>query len=223
MRSSSPAIGSSASIAMEKSRRSNAAKRARHCRNEGTGRIAAGARELIHLLRARCLLGSIANHGLRQRDMHVGKRHAGARQRTVGEIIHHAPCVRVTRMPGEFPAPQKRNRIVHLRARRSAMHVGRERLPEEPQRRRRLARLEPRQARDAGIQMTVQQSVTRIKLTSQDRQEIRGPRSDRHPHNKHVRIEACAAQGLVGFCAKDRSDHRAGVVALAVLRQRAMP
>jgi hypothetical protein len=84
----------------------------------------------------------IARHGLRQRDMHVGKGRAGARKRAGREVVHRAPGVGVPLMPGEFPAPQKRNRIVQLPARRPAVDVGSEGFPEKPERRRRIAGLD---------------------------------------------------------------------------------
>jgi hypothetical protein len=63
-------------------------------------------------------------------------------------------------MPGEFPAPQKRNRIGHLPARRSAVHIGREGFREESERCRRIADLEVAE-REMPIQVTVQRAVAR--------------------------------------------------------------
>ena len=60
----------------------------------------------------------------------------------VREVVHHAPCVGIARMPGELPAPQKRNRIVQLPARRPTMDIGREGFPEQPVRRRCIPGLE---------------------------------------------------------------------------------
>ncbi len=85
------------------------------------------------------------------------KSRAGARKRAVREVVHHAPCIGVARMPGEFPAPQKRNRIVQLPARRSAVHLGREGFPEQPERRRRIAGLEMAEC-EMPTQMAVQRS-----------------------------------------------------------------
>ena len=65
----------------------------------------------------------IASYDLGERDVQVGKGYAGARKRAVREVVHHAPCFGVARMPGEFPAPQKGNRIVHLRARWPAVYI----------------------------------------------------------------------------------------------------
>ena len=45
-------------------------------------------------------------------------------QGAVREVVDDAPCFGVTRMPGEFPAPQKGNRIVHLAAWRPAVDIG---------------------------------------------------------------------------------------------------
>src|SRR5439155_23978441 len=86
--------------------------------------------------------GVIASHGLRECDVHVGKGDAGAWKRAGREIVNHMPCFGVTRMPGEFPAPQKGNRIVHLAARRPAMDIGCEGFAEKPERGRRIAGLE---------------------------------------------------------------------------------
>jgi hypothetical protein len=74
--------------------------------------------------------------------VHVGKGHAGARKCAVREIMNYAPCFGVTRVPGEFPAPQKGNRIVYLPARRPAVHIGCEGFPEKPERCRCIAGLE---------------------------------------------------------------------------------
>src|SRR6266852_5818906 len=114
----------------------------RHRRNEGAGWITTLARELVDLPCARLQRRVIASHDLCQHDVHVGKGHAGARKRAVREVVHHAPCFGVARMPGEFPAPQKGNRIVHLPARRSAVYIGCEGFPEKPERCRRIAGLE---------------------------------------------------------------------------------
>ena len=87
--------------------------------------------------------------------MHVGKGRAGTRKRTGREVVHDAPGFGVARMPGEFPAPQKRNRVVHLPARRPAMHIGGERFPEKPHRRRRIAGFEMAE-REMPAQVAVQ-------------------------------------------------------------------
>ena len=86
--------------------------------------------------------------------MHVGKGHAGARKRSVREVVHNVPSVDIAGMPGELPAPQKRDRVGHLCARRSAVHIGREGLPEEPERCRRIADLEVAE-RKMPVQMAI--------------------------------------------------------------------
>src|SRR5207253_5147209 len=123
----------------------------RHAR---TGWITPLARELVDLPCARLQRWVIASHGLREHDMHVGKSHPGARKRIGREIVHHAPCVDISGMPGEFPAPQKRDRIGHLSARWPAVYVGGEGLPEKPVRRRCIAGLEV-----AECQMPIQVTV----------------------------------------------------------------
>src|SRR5262249_24750919 len=80
----------------------------------------------------------IAGDRLRERDMHVGKRRAGAWKRAIREIPDDAPGLRVTRVPGELPAPQKGSCVVQLSARRPAMHLGSERVSEELERCRRI-------------------------------------------------------------------------------------
>src|SRR5271165_5371543 len=142
MRSSSPAVGSSAPIVAEKSRRSKAAKACDTAGTQGPDGITTLARELVHLPCARLQRRVIASHDLREGDVHVGKGHASARKRAVREVVHHAPCFSVTRMPGEFPAPQKGNCIVYFPARRPAVYIGREGFPEKPERCRRIAGLE---------------------------------------------------------------------------------
>src|ERR1700724_2815309 len=77
---------------------------ARHRRDKGSGWITTVAREFVDLLPTRLERRFIPSHGLCQHDVHVGKGHAGVRKRTVREVVHHPPCVRVTRMPGELPA-----------------------------------------------------------------------------------------------------------------------
>src|SRR6266851_7543498 len=114
----------------------------RHRRNAGAGWRTTVARELVHLPGARLQRRVIASHDLRERDVHVGKGHAGARKRAGRKVVHHAPCFGVTRMPGKFAAPQKGNRIVHLPARRAAVYIGCEGFPEKPERCRRIAGLE---------------------------------------------------------------------------------
>ena len=84
---------------------------ARHRRDKGSGWITTVAREFVDLLPTRFESRFIPSHGLCQHDVHVGKGDAGVRKRTVCEIVHHPPSVRVTRMPGELPAPQKGDRI----------------------------------------------------------------------------------------------------------------
>src|SRR5580704_14436939 len=115
---------------------------ARHRRNEGPRWITTVARELFDLPFARLQRCLIAGYSLCERDVHVREGCAGARKRAVREIMHDAPCYCVTRMSGEFPAPQKRNRIGHLPARRPTMDIGREGFPEEPKRCCRIAGLE---------------------------------------------------------------------------------
>jgi hypothetical protein len=73
------------------------------------------------ICRARLQRRVIASDDLRERDVHVGKGDTSAWKRAVREVMHHAPCFGVTRMPGEYPAPQKGNRIVHLPVRRPAV------------------------------------------------------------------------------------------------------
>src|SRR5216683_2243002 len=97
---------------------------ARHRRNARAGWITTVARELVDLPCARLQRRVISSHDLRKRDVDVGKGHASARQRAVREVVDHAPCCGVTSMPGEFPAPQKGYRIVHLPARRPAVDIG---------------------------------------------------------------------------------------------------
>jgi hypothetical protein len=53
-----------------------------------------------------------------------------------------SPLFAVARMPAEFPAPQKGNRIGHLPARRPPVYIGREGFSEQPERCRRIAGLE---------------------------------------------------------------------------------
>ena len=86
--------------------------------------------------------------------MHIGKGNAGARKRAVREGVHHAPCVGVARIPGEFPAPQEGDRIGHLPARRPAVYIGCEGLPEKPVRRLCIAGLEVAE-REMPIQVAV--------------------------------------------------------------------
>jgi len=78
----------------------------RYRRNAGARRITTATRELVHLPCARLQRRVVASHDLRERDVHVGKGDTGARKRAVREVVHHAPSFGVTRMPGEFPAPQ---------------------------------------------------------------------------------------------------------------------
>ena len=134
---------------------------ARHRRNQGTRGIAAVAGEFVDLPGARLQRGVVAGHGLRQRDVHVAKGHAGARERTGREIVHRAPSFGVARMPGEFPAPQKRDRVGDFAARRPAMDIGCEGFPEKPQRRRRVAGFEMAE-REMPAQMAVQRAIARI-------------------------------------------------------------
>ena len=133
----------------------------RHRRYAGPGWITTVARELVHLPCARLQRRVIAGHDLGERDVHVGKGYAGARKRAVREVVHHAPCFGVARVPGEFPAPQKGNRIVQLAARRSAVHVGREGVPKQSGRRRCIAGLEVAE-REVPAQMAVERAVARI-------------------------------------------------------------
>src|SRR5262249_16946034 len=60
-------------------------------------------------------------------------------ERRVREVVDRTPRIGVTRVPREFPAPEKRHRIIQLAARRSAVHLGCERLPEQPGRGVRIA------------------------------------------------------------------------------------
>ena len=69
-------------------------KGARHCRNAGTGGITALARELVHLPCARLQRRVIASHDLSERDVHVGKGHAGACNRAVREVVRSCAMFR---------------------------------------------------------------------------------------------------------------------------------
>ena len=93
--------------------------------------------------------------------MHVEKSDAGIRKCTGRDIVHDTPGSGVARVPGEFPAPQKRDSVGHLPARRPAMHIRGERLAEEPNRRRRVAGFEMAE-REMPAQMAVQGAVARI-------------------------------------------------------------
>src|SRR6266851_2962043 len=62
----------------------------RHRRNAGAGWRTTVARELVHLPGARLQRRVIASHDLRERDVHVGKGHAGARKRAGRKVVHHA-------------------------------------------------------------------------------------------------------------------------------------
>ena len=97
------------------------------------------SREVVDLPCASLQGRVIAGHELCERDMNVRKSNAGARRRAVRDITHDVPGAHVARMPGEFPAPQKGNRIIHLPMRRSAVHFWCEGFREEPARRRCVA------------------------------------------------------------------------------------
>ena len=129
-------------------------KGARHCRHTRAGWITPLALELLHLPFAHLQGRVIAGHGLRERDVHVGKGRARTRKRAVCEVVHDAPSFGVTWMPREFPAPQKGNRVVHLPARRSAVHIGCEGFPEKQVRSRSIVGLEVAE-REMPIQVAI--------------------------------------------------------------------
>ena len=104
--------------------------------------------------------------------MHVGKRQARARKGAGDEIVRRTPRVCITRMSREFPAPQKRDRIVHLSARRPAVHLGCEGLSEKPERRRSIAGLEVTE-RAVPTEVAVQRAAARIGGKPR-RQEVAG-------------------------------------------------
>jgi hypothetical protein len=106
--------------------------------------VATVARELIDLPFACPQRRPTAGHGLCECDMHVGKGDTGARKGTGREVVHHTPCVCVTGMPGDLPAPQEGDRSVQLAARRPAVPIGSKGLSEQPECRRRIAGLEER-------------------------------------------------------------------------------
>jgi hypothetical protein len=82
------------------------------------------AREVVDLPCARLQRRVISSHDLRERDLHVGKGHADARQRAVREVVHHAPCFRVTRTPASSQRHRKETASVTLPARRPAVYIG---------------------------------------------------------------------------------------------------
>ena len=188
----------------------------RHGWNEVARRITTLSRELLHLPHACLQRGVIACHGLRERDVHVGEGRAGARERAVRKVVHHAPCVAVTRMPGKFPAPQERNRIVQLPTWRAAVHIGREGFREQPERHRRVAGLEFAQ-REMPTQMAEQQAIARI-CGEPGRQEAASG----------VRIALLVAQvrtgvscpGVVRVLRERSIDLRASGVSLSILGER---
>ena len=181
MRSRSSATGSSASIARVEIPPFERREPTRDRRNESPGRITPLTRKRLDLPRAHLQRRVIARHHLRERNVHVGKRRPGARKRTVREVVHHAPRVGVTRMPGKFPTPQERHRIVQLPARRSAVDVRRERIPEQPRRCRRIAGLELAECL-MPTQMAIQCTVARIARQPRS-QEAREPRPHRPLHS----------------------------------------
>ena len=77
----------------------------RYRRNHVPGRIPLPAREVFDLLYARPQRCVVAGYSVSERDMHVGKSHAGMRECGAREVAHHAPGMAVSRMPGKFPSP----------------------------------------------------------------------------------------------------------------------
>src|SRR5438477_11288910 len=97
-------IGSSASIVAEKSCRSKAA-RPRDTAGTTCPDGYRPAREVFDLPNARLQRCVVAGYSVSERDMHVGKGHAGMRECGAREVAHHAPGMAVSRMPGKFPSP----------------------------------------------------------------------------------------------------------------------
>ena len=216
MRSSSSAIGSSASIAPPKSRLSNAANPRATAGTKVPGRVTPFIHKHLDLPRTRFERRCIARHHLRERNVHIGKCRPGARKRSVREVVHHSPRVGVARMPGQFPPPQKRHRIVQLAARRSAVDVRREGVPEQSGRGRRIASLEFAECL-MPTQMAIQRTVARIAVQPRC-QEAAG----------RVRIALLIAEmrarmrspGVVQILPERSIDLRLCGSVLAVLRQR---
>src|SRR5204862_5836613 len=126
------------------------------------------------------------------------------------------PCLAVTRMAGELPAPQKRHRIVHPPARRPAVHIGCEGLSEQPQRRRRVAGLEMSEC-EMPTEVTIEQAVARISGQ---------PGCEEAARCVWIAVliaEMCAGvrrPGVVRVLREGPVDHWAGGITLSILRQR---
>ena len=77
----------------------------RHSRNEIAGRITPFARQFVDLPHPRRQGCFIARDGLRQRNVHIGKRCASLRKRPCREVVHHPPRFGIALLPGEFATP----------------------------------------------------------------------------------------------------------------------
>ena len=78
---------------------------ARHRGEHVPGWIPLPARQVFDLRHARLQRGVVASYSVSERDMHVGKSHAGTRECGAREVAHHAPSMAVSRMSGKFPSP----------------------------------------------------------------------------------------------------------------------
>ena len=131
---------------------------ARHGGNARPGRIAFGQGQSVDLLHPGAQGRSVLGYGKCKCNVHIGEGCAGARERSLGEVVHDPPGFSVSRLSGEFPAPEERHGVVQLAARRTAVDVWGEGVVEQIGGRRSVAGFEMGD-RKVPAQMTVERAA----------------------------------------------------------------